>query len=574
MEFGGRRVEWGGSGRPASVDQLQGAGSLQGAVAVAGIELAEQVVDVRLHGAQADVQAFGDLLVALATGHAPQHVLLAAGERLGQRLVGDVSVAAQAAQQPRQALGRRQRLFQAELAARLWIEQLAEQLAERLAFQLQQLPEAVPRRQLQCLLQAAQRRLRVAAVTLERGIEQEQVKAQALEVLGLRQFVQVVGDLPCAGVLAKVALDPGVGQPLLRHQLRAVAAAARVPLLEPGEDEVLVVFAPGQPGPVGADLPVQGEQLELPGQAPGFVPAGAGLVRLTLGQQSTGLIVEYPGQAGAVREGQRYGLGLAQAQGGLFQVVLFEQDDALAQLLEQVIERAGGTERARDAKEARAGVLDLALCQFDLAEQQLQHVRVAAEAQRLQLGKGLARCAPGLPGAAQGEQADGAVEQQDRGRRAGGGVLLQGAVHQVQAVLEVAAQRSQPAAQEGEGLVDAIRAPLGYFMTADQPLQTLQAGARMADVVGDDHRARFGDGQGEMLGRILPRHVGEEVDDAVHFPFAQQVETVLLEGGQQAVEVPGPAELIDGLGVVALREQPVGGLQVQLIEQVRILLVE
>ncbi|MCY1306470.1 hypothetical protein D9M70_563330 [compost metagenome] len=84
-----------------------------------------------------------------------------------------------------------------------------------------------------------------------------------------------------------------------------------MPLLEPGEDEVLVVFAPGQTGPVGADLPVQGEQLELPGQAPGFIPAGSSQPWLALGQQSTGLIVEYPGQACAVREGQRNGFGLA-----------------------------------------------------------------------------------------------------------------------------------------------------------------------------------------------------------------------------------------------------------------------
>ncbi|MNR23904.1 hypothetical protein D3C85_1409560 [compost metagenome] len=77
-----------------------------------------------------------------------------------------------------------------------------------------------------------------------------------------------------------------------------------------------------------------------------------------------------------------------------------------------------------------------------------------------------------------------------------------------------------------------------------------------------------------MLGCIFPRHFGEEVHDAVHRPLAQQVETVLLQGGQQAVEVSSATELIDGLGVTTLSEQPVGGLQVQLIEQVRILPLE
>ncbi|MCY1431956.1 hypothetical protein D9M71_479350 [compost metagenome] len=246
----------------------------------------------------------------------------------------------------------------------------------------------------------------------------------------------------------------------------------------------------------------------------------------------------------------------------------------MAQLLEQVIERAWRAGRRVEAKESRAGFLDFALRQFDLAEQQLQHVRVAAEAQCLQFGKGLLRRGTGLVGAAKGEQADCAVEQQDGSSRAGGGILTQGAVHKTQAVVEVATQGSQPAAQEGEGLVNTLRAPLGHLVTTDQALQPLQAGARVGDVVGDDHRAGFGDRQGEMLGCILARHIGEEVDEAVHLPFTQQVETVLLKRCQQAVEVPGAAELVDGFGEMALAEQPVGGLQVQLVEQVRILPVE
>ncbi|MNN25260.1 hypothetical protein D3C81_1387280 [compost metagenome] len=269
-------------------------------------------------------------------------------------------------------------------------------------------------------------------------------------------------------MLAEMALDPGVGQPLLGHQLDAVEAAAAVPLLEPGEDEVLVVFATGQPGPVSADLPVQGEQLELPSQPPGFVPARSSLRRLALGQQQECLVVDDPGQAGAVREGQGNGFGLTQLQGGLFQVVLLEQDDALAQLLEQVIEGAGCAGRQVRAKEARAGLLDVPLGQFDLAKQQLQHVGVTAETQCLQFGQGLVCRGPGLTGAAKGKQADCVVEMQHGGGRAGGGVLAHGAIHQAQAMVEVTAQRGQSAAQEGEGLVNPFRVPLGDLVTADQ----------------------------------------------------------------------------------------------------------
>ncbi|MNC82501.1 hypothetical protein D3C75_1360370 [compost metagenome] len=57
--------------------------------------------------------------------------------------------------------------------ASLRVEQLTEQLVELAALELHQLPVAVPCRQLQGLLQAAQCRLLVAAVALQRSVEQK-----------------------------------------------------------------------------------------------------------------------------------------------------------------------------------------------------------------------------------------------------------------------------------------------------------------------------------------------------------------------------------------------------------------
>src|SRR5450759_5382199 len=49
----------------------------RGLGAVAHIELAEHIADVRLHGFLADAEAFGDLQVAEAIGHQGQHFAFA-----------------------------------------------------------------------------------------------------------------------------------------------------------------------------------------------------------------------------------------------------------------------------------------------------------------------------------------------------------------------------------------------------------------------------------------------------------------------------------------------------------------
>ncbi|MNZ16750.1 hypothetical protein D3C78_337300 [compost metagenome] len=67
-----------GGWSPQSVQQFEFAGRAQGAIAVDDIELAEQVVDMGLDGAEADEECVGDLLVGLPAGHALQYVQLTA----------------------------------------------------------------------------------------------------------------------------------------------------------------------------------------------------------------------------------------------------------------------------------------------------------------------------------------------------------------------------------------------------------------------------------------------------------------------------------------------------------------
>ncbi|MNO08332.1 hypothetical protein D3C81_2309260 [compost metagenome] len=59
---------------------------MQGGFAVIDVELAKQIVDVGFHRAEANIESVGNLLVALAVGHPPQYILLAAGQWLEQQL--------------------------------------------------------------------------------------------------------------------------------------------------------------------------------------------------------------------------------------------------------------------------------------------------------------------------------------------------------------------------------------------------------------------------------------------------------------------------------------------------------
>ncbi|MNM88283.1 hypothetical protein D3C81_1004930 [compost metagenome] len=119
-----------------------------------------------------------------------------------------------------------------------------------------------------------------------------------------------------------------------------------------------------------------------------------------------------------------------------------------------------------------------------------------------------------------------------------------------------------------------LRASRRYLAPAYQAVQIAQAGAGTGEIVGDHHRAGFGDRQGEVVCGILAREIGEEVDDGVDLALAQQVETVPLDGGQQAVEVTGAAQLVDRFGVVVTFHQPVGGLPVQLVDPLGIALAQ
>ncbi|MCY1531948.1 hypothetical protein D9M68_671880 [compost metagenome] len=128
------------------------------------------------------------------------------------------------------------------------------------------------------------------------------------------------------------------------------------------------------------------------------------------------------------------------------------------------------------------------------------------------------------------------------------GIVLQRLACQCQAVYQVASEKGQSAAQERDGLVDTFGVASHTFM-AQQVLQALQADARAGEVVGDDDGGGFGDGQGEMIAATLFGLLGEEVDYGVDLSFAQQGETMALDGRQHRIEVLGPAELVDGLRV-------------------------
>ncbi|MNP44421.1 hypothetical protein D3C76_1382830 [compost metagenome] len=118
-----------------------------------------------------------------------------------------------------------------------------------------------------------------------------------------------------------MSLHPGVRQPLFGLQLGAVVPPAPVPLLEPGEDVIAVGLADRQACAPGADLAVQGEQLELAGQTPCLIPARTCRTQFALGGVTAGLLVEHPGQAGAMREIQRHRFGQAEAVRGLRRAV-------------------------------------------------------------------------------------------------------------------------------------------------------------------------------------------------------------------------------------------------------------
>ncbi|MNP44300.1 hypothetical protein D3C76_1381550 [compost metagenome] len=127
---------------------------------------------MRLHRAEADVQAVGDLLVALAAGHAAQHVLFARGQRFQLALDIARDVGRQTLQHHGEPLARRQRLVEAVLATCLRGDQQAEQFAKLAALELQQLSVAILGRQLQGLLQAGQRGGAIALVLAQGGVQQ------------------------------------------------------------------------------------------------------------------------------------------------------------------------------------------------------------------------------------------------------------------------------------------------------------------------------------------------------------------------------------------------------------------
>lgn len=76
-----------------------------------------------------------------------------------------------------------------------------------------------------------------------------------------------------------------------------------------------------------------------------------------------------------------------------------------------------------------------------------------------------------------------------------------------------------------------------------------------------------------VIGALLG-HIGEKVDYRVDLAFAQQVETVPVDGGQQGIEVAGPAELIDRFGVALALQQPAGRLLMQPVQAIRIALAQ
>ncbi|MDT4812462.1 hypothetical protein FQZ97_454240 [compost metagenome] len=337
-----------------------------------------------------------------------------------------------------------------------------------------------------------------------------------------------------------------------------------MPLLQPGEDEILIVLAHRQAGAPGAGQAVQGEQLVVARQAPRLVPARAGLGRLAARRQQAGLVMEHPGQGGAVHHVEGDQLRLLEALRRLLQLILLQAHQALAEVLVQIVEagRGAGRHRLVEAEEALVGLWQLAARQFDLPQQQVQAVGVAAKAQGFQHGQGLAGIDLGFRQATQGEQAAGAIEQQHGTGRVALRVALQRAVDQVDAVHQIAAEHRQAAAQEPQRLLRALRAVRADVRLAQQALQAQQADLCASDVVGGDHRAGFGDRQGVVIG-ALAWHAGEEVDDGVDLALAQQVETVPFDRGEQFVVGARAAELVDRLGVAVVLEQPAGGLEMQ-----------
>lgn len=168
---------------------------------------------------------------------------------------------------------------------------------------------------------------------------------------------------------------------------------------------------------------------------------------------------------GTPTAGQRCGeaqcqhLGLGQGLACLGQAVGLQQCQAFAQVAEQFIEapRTAGGRRLGHALQARPCSIVGALGQFDLRQQQLQQVGVAAQAKALQLAQGAAAFGVGLLQLAERSQAVGAVEIQHRARCVVLGKPLQCPRREGQGVPQVAPQVGQAAAQKHHRLLH----PLG-----------------------------------------------------------------------------------------------------------------
>ncbi|MNZ35554.1 hypothetical protein D3C78_529550 [compost metagenome] len=528
-----------------------------------------------LHRAEADEQRVGDLLVGLPPRHALQHVQFAPGQRDDERAAGRFLARQEPAEQRVEPVARRCRLDQAQVLAGLRQQQLAQGFQLILALVLQQLAKAMAAGKLQRLFEAAEGLVARAAILGEAGLEQQHVEQQAVVGLRLRLFLEVGADSPGLVVLPQVALHPGIGQPLLGQQVLAVAAPAVVPLREPVEEEVLVVLAHGHARAPGAGLAMQGEQPVLPGHAADLIPAHPGLSRFALRPVQAGLVVEHPGQGGAMGEVQRHHLGLVQELAGLLQLIGLQHHQALSQMREQFVEapRGAGRRLAVHIEEALPGRCAAPLGQLDLAEQQLREVGVAAEAKAPQLAEGQFGLATGLFQASEGGQATGAFEMQHRAGRVVLGIAPQGTSGHVHAVRQVTAQIGQPAAQEGDGLPHPLRMAR-VALASEQPLQAPEALGRLRDVVGHDHGGRFGDGQGEAVAAGMSGDFAEKIHQGVDLALAQQVEGVPVDDAQHGVQIPGATELVDGLGKVAAFQQPVRRLPVQLPQALRIALFQ
>ncbi|MNZ60855.1 hypothetical protein D3C78_789310 [compost metagenome] len=240
-------------------------------------------------------------------------------------------------------------------------------------------------------------------------------------------------------------------------------------------------------------------------------------------------------------------------------------------MVEQLVEvtRGGGRRFSLQRQEALHSRVAVTLSQFDLPQQQVGNVGEAAETEVVELLQSLCHVEACLAKQAKVEQASGSVEAQ---HRAGGVALrisLQRPARQFQAMAQVAAEEREKGTQVGDGLLD----PLGvarHILALKAPDACLRAG----DVVGRQHDGGFADGQGEVIAAVLPGNLAEQVDQRVDLPIAQQVEGVAFGDGEHRVEVPGPAVLMDGLRVAALLQQPGGSLLVQLLQQLRIALLQ